>query len=136
MILASYQLLVDVDTIFYRYGGRDSGRANALAAVQGLNPRSQSVMGPHPALSRENSGGQTRSYSMVHTNNTPYPEVPLNGADKASIDEVEKWTKPLLDEFLNLVNYEDTVKEVAEKFSSNTISMFVSTVFNQVNTLF
>ena len=63
-----------------RYGGRssrdismDSGRANALqSARDAMNPRSQSVMGPHPALSRENSGPKEpgRSQSMVHTNSS------------------------------------------------------------------
>ena len=120
-----------------RYPGRssrDEGRAGALALVQGLNPRSQSVMGPHPTLSRENSVGN-RSHSMVHTNNSQHAEVQLKGATDLSLDEVDNLTRPLIEEFLNIKNYDEALKEIAEKFSSNTIPMFLSSVFNQVCTV-
>lgn len=52
-----------------RDNSQNSGRANALAAArEAMNPRSQSVMGPHPTLSRENSGPAARSHSMVQQN--------------------------------------------------------------------
>jgi len=126
-----------------RYPGRnsrdisqDAGRASALqAAKESMNPRSQSVMGPHPTLSRENSGPGPagRSYSMVHTSNNSYSEASLlKGDDKATKEDVEKWTKPLLDEFLNTLYFEEALKEISDKFSKNTINMFFEQVFDEV----
>ena len=47
----------------FRDMSQNAGRASALqAAKECMNPRSQSVMGPHP---RENSGPTGRSYSMA-----------------------------------------------------------------------
>jgi len=48
------------------------------------------------------------------------------------MDEVEKWTIPLLNEFLNNVDYNEAIKEIGEKFSSGTIATFVEVLFNQV----
>merc|ERR1719282_1785407 len=109
---------------------QDTGRANALALVRdNINPRSQSVIGPHPTLSRENSGPGARSYSMVHAN---FAETLLKGPNDAKIEDIEKWTKPLIDEFLHNLDFEETIKEISEKFSNNTITMFLETVFNEV----
>merc|ERR1711936_1435876 len=104
---------------------------------------SQSVMGPHTTVSRENSA--PRSASMVVQKKTEVPgtefflcfidiyltEVPLNGPANASMDDLEKWTIPLLNEFLNNVNYEETIMEVGEKFSNGTIAKFVEIILNQ-----
>ena len=38
----------------------------------------------------------------------------------------------MLDEFFNIVNYDDTLKEICEKFSNQTIGMFLECVFNEV----
>ena len=52
-----------------RDNSQASGRDKALAAArEAMNPRSQSVMGPPPSLSRENSGPSARSHSMVQQN--------------------------------------------------------------------
>ena len=59
-------------------------------------------------------------------------ETLLKGPNDAKIDDVEKWTKPLLDEFLHNLDFEETIKEISEKFSNNTITMFLETVFNEV----
>ena len=109
--------------------------------------------GPHPTLSRENSaggGGGQRSYSMVHTSATSQPgnntwivseclvlpivsiEVYLNGSDNVSEEEIQKWTKPLIEEFINNGDFEETIKEITEKFSSKTIEKFIENVFNEV----
>jgi len=120
------------------YGGRSSrggsgenDRAKVIQAVRDFGGnRSQSVMGPHPTVSRENSA--PRSASMVVQKKTEVPEVPLNGPANASMDDLEKWTIPLLNEFLNNVNYEETIMEVGEKFSNGTIAKFVEIILNQV----
>merc|ERR1719210_3145945 len=119
-----------------QYGGRNSSaeaeRARALQTARDMtNNRSQSVMGPHPTLSRENSGGVAgqRSYSMVHAS---YTEVSLTGSDNTSDEDIVKWTKPLIEEFVNNGDFEETIKEIAEKFSSKTIQKFLEEVFNQV----
>ena len=56
----------------------------------------------------------------------------LKGKDNVPIEQIEKWTKPLLDEFFNIVNYDDTLKEICEKFSNQTIGKFLECVFNEV----
>merc|ERR1719318_1090142 len=79
------------------YGGRNSrggsgenDRAKAIQAVRDFGGnRSQSVMGPHPTVSRENSA--PRSASMVVQKKPEVPEVPLGGAATASMDDLEKW---------------------------------------------
>ena len=59
-------------------------------------------------------------------------EVPLNGLANATRDDLEKWTIPLLNEFLHNVDYDETLKEVGEKFSPGTIEQFVEIIFNEV----
>jgi len=121
-----------------RYGGRGSrggsgenDRAKVIQAVRDFGSnRSQSVMGPHPTISRENSA--PRSASMVVQKKPEAPEVPLNGSANASMDDLEKWTMPLLNEFLHNVDYDEAIKEVGEKFSTGTIAKFVEILFNQV----
>lgn len=123
-----------------QYGGRNSSaeaeRARAIQTARDMtNNRSQSVIGPHPTLSRENSaggGGGGRSYSMVHTSTTAQPEVYLNGSDNTSEEEIQKWTRPLIEEFINNGDFEETIKEITEKFSSKTIEKFIENVFNEV----
>jgi len=126
-----------------RYAGRSSrdnsqasGRDKALAAArEAMNPRSQSVMGPPPSLSRENSGPNARSHSMVQQNsNNSYQDEAslLKGADNTERDLLEKWTKSLLDEFLNIGNFEEALQEITEKFSNKTISTFIEIVFEMV----
>jgi len=120
------------------YGGRNSrgasgenDRAKAIQAVRDFGGnRSQSVMGPHPTVSRENSA--PRSASMVVQKKAEVPEVPLNGPSKASYEELEKWTEPLLKEFCHNVDYNEAIKEIGEKFSPETIAQFVEIVLNQV----
>ena len=56
----------------------------------------------------------------------------LKGDDKATKEDVEKWTKPLLDEFLNTLYFEEALKEISDKFSKNTINMFFEQVFDEV----
>lgn len=120
------------------YGGRNSrgasgenDRAKVIQAVRDFGGnRSQSVMGPHPTVSRENSA--PRSASMVVQKKAEVPEVPLSGAATASMDDLEKWTIPLLNEFLHNVDYNEAIKEIGEKFSSGTIANFVEILFNQV----
>jgi len=87
-------------------------------------------MGPHPTVSRENSA--PRSASMVVQKKAEVPEVPLNGPSKASYEELEKWTEPLLKEFCHNVDYNEAIKEIGEKFSPETIAQFVEIVLNQV----
>ena len=138
----------------FRDNSQASGRDKALAAArEAMNPRSQSVMGPPPNLSRENSGPNARSHSMVQQNsNNSYQGESntwhglnhiyilsvsdaaslLKGADNIERDLLEKWTKSLLDEFLNIGNFEEALQEVTEKFSNNTISTFIEIVFEMV----
>ena len=59
-------------------------------------------------------------------------EVPLNGPTEASRDDVEKWTTPLLNEYLHNVDLAEAIKEVGEKFSSATIPTLVEVIFNEV----
>jgi len=68
---------------------------------------------------------------MVHTNNS-HTEIPLKGPANLDWDEVDKLTKPLIDEYLNIGNTEETLKEIGDKFSSNTITLFIGSVCNQV----
>ena len=50
---------------------QDNARAEILQACRDMNSRSQSVMGPPPSLSRDNSvPAGARSHSMVHQNNS------------------------------------------------------------------
>ena len=56
----------------------------------------------------------------------------LKGADNTDREQLEKWTKSLLDEFLNIGNFEDALQEITEKFSSSTISTFLENVFEKV----
>merc|ERR1712142_407253 len=120
------------------YGGRNSrgasgenDRAKAIQAVRDFGGnRSQSVMGPHPTVSRENSA--PRSASMVVQKKAEVPEIPLNGPSNASYDDLEKWTEPLLKEFCHNVDYNEAIKEIGEKFSPETIAQFVEIVLNKV----
>ena len=59
-------------------------------------------------------------------------EVYLNGSDNTSEAEIQKWTKPLIEEFINNGDFEETIKEISEKFSSKTIEKFIENVFNEV----
>jgi len=68
---------------------------------------------------------------MVHTQNN-YAEVSLNGSDQTSDEDIQKWTKPLIEEFVNNGDFEETIKEISEKFSSKTIEKFIENVFNEV----
>lgn len=97
--------------------------------------RSQSVMGPHPghhSLSRE--GSAPRSASMVAPKKSidRSPEVALMGKAGASEAELEKWTTPLLNEFLHNVDFTEAIKEIGEKFSPETVVKFVENVLNNV----
>ena len=56
----------------------------------------------------------------------------LKGLPDVDRATVEKWTVPLLEEFLHNVDYEEAINEVANKFSSGTINLFVESLFNQV----
>ena len=56
----------------------------------------------------------------------------LNGSDQTSDEEIQKWTKPLIEEFINNGDFEETIKEIAEKFSAKTIEKFIENVFNEV----
>ena len=57
--------------IFCRDISQDNARAELLQACRDMNSRSQSVMGPPPSLSRDNSvSAGARSHSMVHQNNS------------------------------------------------------------------
>ena len=56
----------------------------------------------------------------------------LTGSDNTSDEDIVKWTKPLIEEFVNNGDFEETIKEIAEKFSSKTIQKFLEEVFNQV----
>jgi len=120
------------------YGGRNSrgasgenDRAKAIQAVRDFGGnRSQSVMGPHPTVSRENSA--PRSASMVVQKKAEVPEIPLNGPANASYNDLEKWTEPLLKEFCHNVDYNEAIKEIGEKFSPETIAQFVEIVLNKV----
>jgi len=121
------------------YGGRNSrggsgendrDRAKAIQAVRDFGGnRSQSVMGPHPTVSRENSA--PRSASMVVQKKAEAPEVPLKGPAQATHDELTKWTLPLLKEFCHNVDYTEAINEIGERFSSGTIVKFVEIVIEQ-----
>jgi len=87
-------------------------------------------MGPHPTVSRENSA--PRSASMVVQKKAEVPEVALNGPANATRDQLEKWTEPLLKEFINNVDYNEAIKEIGEKFTSETIATFVESALNIV----
>jgi len=95
-----------------------------------MTSRSQSVMGPHPTLSRENSA--PRSASMVAPPKKVTPSVPLTGDPNASVQQVEKLAGPLLEEYLHIKDIDATLKEIAEKFATNTITAFVEAVLNSV----
>merc|ERR1719458_2494100 len=94
---------------------RGAGRAEAAQSVRdfmGQSTRSQSVMGPHPPLQA--------------------PSVPLNGDANASQEKVEKLAGPLLEEYLHIKDLDATIKEISEKFATNTIAWFVEAVLNSV----
>ena len=59
-------------------------------------------------------------------------EVYLNGSDNTTEAEIQKWTKPLIEEFINNGDFEEAIKEISEKFSSKTIEKFIENVFNEV----
>ena len=59
-------------------------------------------------------------------------EVYLTGSDNTSEAEIQKWTKPLIEKFINNGDFEETIKEISEKFSSKTIEKFIENVFNEV----
>merc|ERR1719454_1319933 len=111
---------------------RGNGRAEAAQSVRDFmgpqSTRSQSVMGPHPPLQRENS--TPRSASMVAPQKAP--SVPLTGDANASQEKVEKLAGPLLEEYLHIKDLEATIKEISEKFATNTIAWFVEAVLNSV----
>ena len=56
----------------------------------------------------------------------------LTGSDTTSDEDIEKWTKPLIEEFVNNGDFDETIKEISEKFSIKTIEKFLGEVFNQV----
>jgi len=111
---------------------RGAGRAEAAQSVRDFmgpqSTRSQSVMGPHPTLQRENS--TPRSASMVAPQKAP--SVPLTGDSGASQEKVEKLAGPLLEEYLHIKDLDATIKEISEKFATNTIAWFVEAVLNSV----
>merc|ERR1719412_694039 len=111
---------------------RGNGRAEAAQSVRDFmgpqSTRSQSVMGPHPPLQRENS--TPRSASMVAPQKAP--SVPLTGDANASQEKVDKLAGPLLEEYLHIKDLEATIKEISEKFATNTIAWFVEAVLNSV----
>lgn len=114
-------------------GMSDQDRTKAVRDFGGS--RSQSVMGPHPghpSLSRE--GSAPRSASMVAPKKSidRSPEVALKGKENASEAEIEKWTIPLLNEFLHNYDFEEAIKEIGEKFSHETVVKFVEVVLNNV----
>merc|ERR1712088_891470 len=111
---------------------RGNGRAEAAQSVWDFmgpqSTRSQSVMGPHPPLQRENS--TPRSASMVAPQKAA--SVPLTGDANASQEKVDKLAGPLLEEYLHIKDLEATIKEISEKFATNTIAWFVEAVLNSV----
>jgi len=111
---------------------RGNGRAEAAQSVRDFmgpqSTRSQSVMGPHPPLQRENS--TPRSASMVAPQKVA--SVPLTGDANASQEKVDKLAGPLLEEYLHIKDLEATIKEISEKFATNTIAWFVEAVLNSV----
>ena len=56
----------------------------------------------------------------------------LTGSDNTSDEDIVKWTKPLIEHSLNNGDFEETIKEIAEKLSSKTIEKFLEEVFNLV----
>ena len=54
--------------------------------------------------------------------------MPFTGSDNTSDEDIVKWTKPLI----NNGDFEETIKELAEKLSSKTIEKFLEEVFNLV----
>ena len=58
--------------------------------------------------------------------------MPFTGSDNTSDEDIVKWTKPLIEHFLNNGDFEETIKEIAEKLSSKTIEKFLEEVFNLV----
>jgi len=121
------------------YSGRNSrglssenDRAKAIQAAREFGGnRSQSVMGPPPSLSRENSTPRSASMVVQKKSEIP-PEIPLMGSPNATDQEIRKWTTPLLNEFLHNVDYNEAIKEIGERFSVETIAKFVEEVLNEV----
>jgi len=114
-------------------GMADQDRSKAMRDFGGS--RSQSVMGPHPghpSLSRE--GSAPRSASMVAPKKSieRSPEVALKGKESATEEELEKWTIPLLNEYLHNYDFDEAIKEIGEKFSHETMAKFVEVVLNNV----
>jgi len=58
--------------------------------------------------------------------------VPLTGDANASQEKVDKLAGPLLEEYLHIKDLEATIKEISEKFATNTIAWFVEAVLNSV----
>ena len=58
--------------------------------------------------------------------------MPLTGSDNTSDEDIVKWTKPLIEHFLNNGDFEETIKEIADKLSSKIIEKFLEEVFNLV----
>lgn len=114
-----------------RVGVDERAKAQHQQAVRDYigGSRSQSVMGPHPTLSRENSA--PRSASMVAPQKK-LASVLLTGDPGMSEEAVQKKAEPLLEEYLHLKDLDGTIKEIAEKFATNTITIFVEHVLNVV----
>lgn len=117
-------------------------RQRAIQAARDFVPRSQSVMvtsAPSGNLggSHNREGSAPRSASMVggqskSSNVVQPPEIPLNGKDAPSMDEVKKWTEPLINEFIHNYDVAEALKEVGEKFSQKSVGMFAEEVLNSV----
>jgi len=124
------------------YGGRgsrgqsaenDKARAAAVQAVKGMTGgRSASSMLPRDSSSGRVPPSGTRSYSMMGPPAAvePKPELPLNGRADESADNLAKMTEALLDEFLNVCDYNEAYQCISEKFHSDTMHIFVENVYN------
>ena len=51
----------------------------------------------------------------------PKPELPLNGRADESADNLAKMTEALLDEFLNVCDYNEAYQCISEKFHSGNL---------------
>ncbi|CAL1268469.1 unnamed protein product [Larinioides sclopetarius] len=96
-------------------------RENLLETVKGLTR-------PTEAKAPE---AKTTTDIQVNGKAVATEELTLNGPEYNE-DDMERKTKPLIDEFLHNNDFEEAIKCVTELASPNTVHMFINAAINQV----
>ncbi|XP_055935890.1 eukaryotic translation initiation factor 4 gamma 3-like isoform X2 [Argiope bruennichi] len=96
-------------------------RENLLETVKGLTRTSEA------------KAPEVKAAADVHVNGKAVAaeDLALNGPEYNE-DDMERKTKPLIDEFLHNNDFEEAIKCVTELASPNTVHMFINAAINQV----